>query len=58
MILKILVVFQQFYNLSDDQSEFQIRDRYSFCRFLGLSLEGRVPDTKTIRMFRERMKQQ
>jgi IS5 family transposase len=39
---------QHFYNLSDDQTEFLIRDRYSFCRFLGLSLEGRVPDAKTI----------
>ncbi|MEE9357080.1 hypothetical protein [Candidatus Vondammii sp. HM_W22] len=25
------------FNLSDDQTEFQIPDRYSFCRFLGLS---------------------
>ncbi|MEE9358782.1 hypothetical protein [Candidatus Vondammii sp. HM_W22] len=25
------------FNLSDGQTEFQIRDRYSFCRFLGLS---------------------
>jgi hypothetical protein len=35
-------VLQHFYNLSDDQTEFQIRDRYSFCRFLGLSPEGRA----------------
>jgi IS5 family transposase len=56
LMLKILVL-QQLYNLSDDQTEFQIRDRYSFCRFLGLSPEGRVPDAKTIWLFRERIRQ-
>ncbi|WP_445083978.1 hypothetical protein [Candidatus Vondammii sp. HM_W22] len=30
--------------MNDDQTEFQIRDRYSFYRFLGLSQEGKVPD--------------
>jgi len=54
LMLKVLVL-QQFYNLSDDQTEFQIRDRYSFCRFLGLTPESRVPDTKTIWVFRERL---
>ena len=29
-------VLQQLYNLSDDQIEYQIRDRLSFMRFLGL----------------------
>ncbi len=55
LMLKILVL-QQLYNLSDDQTEFQIRDRYSFCRFLGLSPEGRIPDAKTIWLYRERIK--
>ena len=31
MMFKVLVS-QQLYNLSDDQTEFQIRDRYSFGR--------------------------
>lgn len=57
LMLKVLVL-QQFYNLSDDQTEYQIRDRYSFCRFLGLSPEGKVPDAKTIWVFRERLKAQ
>ena len=35
--------------------EFQIRDRLSFVRFLGLELEDRVPDAKTVRLFRERI---
>lgn len=55
LMFKVLVL-QHFYNLSDDQTEFQIRDRYSFCRFHGLSPEGKVPDAKTIWVFRERLK--
>ncbi len=54
LMFKILVL-QQLYNLSDDQTEFQIRDRYSFCRFLGLKPEDRVPDAKTIWRFRENL---
>jgi len=47
---------QSIYNLSDDQDEFQIRDRYSFQRFMGLTPEGRVPDAKTIWLFCEELK--
>lgn len=52
MMLKVLVL-QSLYNLSDDQIEFQIRDRLSFARFLDLSLEETVPDAKTIWLYRE-----
>ncbi len=52
LMFKILVL-QALYNLSDDQTEFQIRDRLSFMRFLGLGLHARVPDAKTIWLFRE-----
>ena len=55
LMFKVMVL-QHFYNLSDDQTEFQIRDRHSFCRFLGLSPEGRAPDAKTIWLFRERLR--
>ncbi len=51
-----VLVLQQMYNLSDDQTEFQIRDRYSFARFLGLHPEDTVPDAKTIWRFRENLK--
>jgi IS5 family transposase len=34
------VVLCSLYNLSDDQVEYQIRDRLSFMWFLGLGLEG------------------
>ena len=39
-MLKALVI-QALYNLSDDQTEYQIRDRLSFMSFLGLGL-GRL----------------
>ena len=52
-----LLVLQQLHNLSDDRIEYQIRDRLSFMRFLGLQLEDRVPDAKTVWLFRERLKQ-
>jgi len=45
------------YNLSDDQVEYQIRDRFSFIRFLGLGLEDKVPDAKTVWMYREQLVQ-
>ncbi len=54
MMFKILIL-QSLYNLSDDATEYQIRDRLSFMRFLGLSLGDRVPDAKTIWLFREQL---
>ena len=53
-----IMVLQQLNNLSDDRIEYQIRDRLSFMRFLGLNLEDRVPDAKTVWLFRETLKQQ
>jgi len=52
LLLKILIL-QRIYNLSDDQTEYQINDRMSFMRFLGLGLGYRVPDAKTIWLFRD-----
>src|SRR3979411_2804256 len=53
-ILKFkIVVLQSLYNLSDEQTEFLIRDRFSFMRFLDLGLEDTVPDATTIWLFRE-----
>src|SRR4051812_32450374 len=51
------LVLQALYNLSDDQIEYQIRDRLSFMRFLGLGLEDRVPDAKTVWLYREKLAQ-
>jgi IS5 family transposase len=54
LMFKVLVL-QALYGLSDDAAEFQIRDRLSFMRFLGLGLGDRVPDAKTIWLFREQI---
>ena len=54
LMFKVLVL-QTLYTLSDDQTEYQARDRLSFMRFLGLALEDRVPDAKTIWLFREQL---
>jgi len=57
-ILKFkIVVLQSLYNLSDEQTEFLIRDRLSFMRFLDLGLEDAVPDATTIWLFREALAQ-
>ncbi|EHH13639.1 transposase IS4 family protein [Mesorhizobium amorphae CCNWGS0123] len=56
MMFKIMVL-QALYGLSDDQAEFQIQDRLSFMRFLGLGLADRVPDAKTIWLLREHLTQ-
>lgn len=56
LMFKILIL-QRIYNLSDDQTEYQINDRMSFMRFLGLSISERVPDAKTIWLFREKLVQ-
>lgn len=43
-----MLILQRIHNLKDDQTEYQMNDRMSFMRFLGLGLEDRVADSKTI----------
>jgi IS5 family transposase len=52
MMFKILIL-QRCYNLSDEQVEYQINDRCSFQRFLGMHLGSTVPDFTTVWGFRE-----
>ena len=47
------LILQSLYNLSDEQLEYQILDRLSFSRFLGIHLGGKVPDFSTVWRFRE-----
>lgn len=54
LMFKILIL-QRYYNLSDFQVEFQINDRMSFMRFLGLTIADDVPDSKTVWHFREQI---
>jgi len=41
--------------ISDERAEFLIHDRLSFMRFLGFGLSDRVPDARTIWLFREKL---
>ena len=56
MMFKILIL-QRYYNLSDEQTEFQIKDRLSFMQFLGIQIGDSVPDEKTVWLFKEKLKE-
>ena len=43
-----IIILQRYFNISDDQTEFQIKDRLSFMDFLNLELSDKIPDAKTI----------
>jgi IS5 family transposase len=55
-MFKVLVL-QALDTLSDDQTEYQLKDRFSFMRLAGLALHAAVPDAKTIWLFREQLVQ-
>jgi len=54
LMVRVLVV-QQTFNLSDEQMEYQLLDRLSFQRFVGLRHSSQIPDRTTIWIFRERL---
>ena len=54
LMFKVLVL-QSLYDLSDEQIEYQIRDRISFMAFLGLRPGDTVPDEKTVWLFRDQL---
>ena len=43
-----MLVLQALNNLSDEQVEYQVRDRLSFSRFLRLAIEDSIPDATTL----------
>jgi len=51
-----LLILQRLHNLSDERLQYQVTDRLSFMRFLGLELAGDVPDARTVWAFRESLK--
>ena len=57
MMFKLLLL-QSLYSPSDDQMEYQITDKLSFKRFLGLKSSNHVPDSKTIWKFCETLTQE
>lgn len=57
MMFKVIIL-QRLYNLSDDQTEFQLKDRRSFERFVsGGDTLYYMPDAKTIWLYKERFKE-
>ena len=48
-----MILLQQWYGISNDSLEYQINDRLSFQRFLGLGLNDKVPDANTLWDFKE-----
>lgn len=57
LIMFKILILQDLYGLSDGQMQFQLLDRYSFKRFVGLNPEDTIPDEKTIWLFRENLGQ-
>ena len=54
LMFKVLIL-KRLYNISDEQTEYQIVDRQSFKDFLGLSHGGKVPAARTIWLFQENL---
>lgn len=52
------LVLAELYNLSDEQLEYQIEDRRSFQRFIGLVDARHAPDRNSFWLFREALKEQ
>ena len=48
VLLFKMLVLQRLYNLAEEALEYQVKDRLSFMRFLGLSLAAPVPDARTM----------
>ena len=57
IVLFRMLILQSLYNLSDEQVEYQVRDRLSFTRFLRCGIEDCIPDGTTLWLFREKLAQ-
>jgi IS5 family transposase len=57
MMFKIILL-KRYYNLSDENAEYQINDRLSFKEFLGLSSGDTVPDARTIWLYQDNLVKQ
>lgn len=57
IILVKILILQRYYNISDHEMEYQLNDRFSFQRFLDISIEDEIPDETTIANFRELLKE-
>src|SRR6202023_1839011 len=55
MVMFRMLVLQSLCNLSDEQVEYQVRDRLSFTRFLGLGIVDGIPGGTTLWLLREKL---
>ncbi len=51
LILFKMLVLQQLFNLSDEEVEFQMNDRRTFEKFVGLGVMNDIPDATTVAFF-------
>jgi transposase len=54
LMFKIMIL-QRYYNISDENTEYQILDRLSFRDFLGLSSGDKIPDARSIWLFKDKL---
>jgi transposase, IS5 family len=52
-----MLILQGLHGLSDESLQYQVTDRLSFMRFLGVELAGNVSDARTVWTFREALKE-
>lgn len=57
LVMFKMLVLQQLFNLSDEDLEFQVNDRRSFEKFVGLGVMDSIPDGTTVSLFREHLRQ-
>src|SRR5690606_34434673 len=54
VMLRVMIL-KRLYNLSDEQMEYQLRDRLSFLRFVRLGLGESVPDSRAIWLYADQL---
>lgn len=57
ILMFLMLILQQLNGLSYERLQYQVTDRLSFMRFLGVYLAGNVPDARPVRAFREALKE-
>ena len=57
LVLFKMTLLQTWYGLSDYEVEDQVKDRISFSRFVGISMDDNVPDHSVISRFRSTLTQ-
>ena len=50
-----IMILQRYCNISNGHTEYQIPDRLSFRKFLGLASGDKIPDARSIRLFKDKL---